>query len=141
MTPDFLPLARRAVACTRFRWMEGMAYLVQYLDSDGTWSDPWTERVCDGHAPEETRAHVGKDTPGDVRIIGPDLRDHGTLGCLLALVEDIYEADAWCEPDGNGPAKWAVYLRRGNLVASTGTSGATRAEALVAALEAAPERT
>jgi hypothetical protein len=65
----------------------------------------------------------------------PDLTDPATLGCLLALVRE-----AWGDPAAHCEqlfrrisGDWAVFDQSGGLVAK----GATEAEALVAALEAA----
>ncbi len=113
-------LARRAVACKRWRWMPGM------LTIDG-------DRMSD------------RDIDVDVRIglydgALPDLDDPATLGCLLALVRE-----AW--GDVRIVCEWHA-RERGSIVTGAVTSGTRgamlpftgghEAEALVAALEAAP---
>jgi hypothetical protein len=63
----------------------------------------------------------------------PDLTDPATLGCLLALVREAWGAEChtqwrggyWTVEDGNGDASWGDHC-------------VYEAEALVAALEAAP---
>lgn len=64
----------------------------------------------------------------------PDLTDPATLGCLLVLVREAYgDHRLACVP---WRLQWAVdrvWRRNGHLA-----EGATEAEALVAALEAAP---
>ena len=121
-------LAERAVACKHWRWMPGMA-------------------LCYGGfrvlSEEENREHTiyGPDGEGDYEVIAadiyrmlPDLTDAATLGCLLALVREahsdpnasVYHVDDW----------WWVSLE-GRPV-ELYPEGATEAEALVKALEAAP---
>ena len=103
-------LGRRAVACKHWRWMRGMFTNTGFLIE----SEP--------HG--RTMGKLGRT---------PDLTDPATLGCLLALVRE-----AWGE-------SW-VHTRRYNsewecAVGMPGNKsffGATEAEALVAALEAAP---
>jgi hypothetical protein len=60
----------------------------------------------------------------------PDLDDPATLGCLLALVRETWE-DATTQIDSE---IWWVASQNGHKV----STGITEAEALVAALEAAP---
>jgi hypothetical protein len=105
-------LGRRLVACKGFRVMRGM------LDMQGrTWGRDllWRWR-------------------NDLDV--PDLRDPATLGCLLTLVRG-----AWCDtrlscvPWRLG---WSVMRVWQNESHGTVSAGDTEAEALVAALEAAP---
>jgi len=117
-------LARRALACKHWRWMPGMSTDgMTVVDADetgicvvrkGTTQDHW--------APEDAL---------------PDLTDPATLGCLLALVRE-----AWGMP----VAVWypkneevcSVSVGRLPVVTGRHWTEATKAEALVAALEAAP---
>ncbi len=122
MTSDQIDLARRAVACKGWRWMPGM--------SARRWS---------GHGEVSAVARVSapaRETPWLSEGWLPDLSDPATLGCLLALVRE-----AWGPAYGTG----RPHLRptaTGWFVASCGypvaPEGLTEAEALVAALEAAP---
>jgi hypothetical protein len=66
----------------------------------------------------------------------PDLTDPATVGCLLALVRDAY-ADARITVVPRGARVWAV-VYPGWLRMKAIAMGKTEAEALVAALEAAP---
>lgn len=125
MTEEQIALARRAVACRGWRWMPGMLWL----------NDPSHPITSDG---DEGRHEYGY-TPPKYGI--PVLEDPATLGCLLALVREAWGdecagtaydefADGWFFKsrvrDGDG----------GNVC----VLGRFRheAEALVAALEAAP---
>ncbi len=120
-------LARRAVACKRWRWMPGMRSLAHPYMLDGREfvapARRWTE--SDG-------------TPKDGRL--PDLDDPATLGCLLALVREAWGPNAWVQVivDGIGASVQdsAVIVtdREGLRYAYRGDIR----EALVAALEAAP---
>lgn len=117
MTEDML--ARRAVACRGFRWVRGMLRHdgYRYIGS-GVWAR-WSDTaavVTALHMPEQY----------------PDLSDPATVGCLLALVRE-----AWGICEVRTGFRWCVVVR----LAGGGRRsiyGATEAEALVAALEAAP---
>lgn len=108
-------LGKRLVACRHFRPLRGM------LDMQGrTWDTSllwrWNSAV-------------------DV----PDLRDPATLGCVLALVREAWEDEgvgAVCQFVGlaNGGRMWSLIGDGGEF----GSYHTSEAEALVAALEAAP---
>jgi hypothetical protein len=130
MTPtDLEALARRAVACPKWRWMPGMLYHTQEQSN----------RLTDDH-------FVGglKLTP----ICLPDLTDPATLGCLLALVRE-----AWNDPtlglfavrggrSGRPARVWAFGgrkpRRRGFDHSIASAFFGSEAAALVFGLEAAP---
>lgn len=126
MTPDLEALARRAVACKAFRWMPGMRLIGGCL--------------VEGVVNRQPRGLTGRDLSAGL----PDFSEPPTAGCLLALVRE-----AWGRP-GLSPhhAPSVSKLRPWNVVTATrrpdGTAevhrfeGATEAEALVLALEAAP---
>jgi hypothetical protein len=68
----------------------------------------------------------------------PDLTDPATLGCLLALVREAWGDDEayaipWHDEDGG----WTICVREAERCITV-SEGNTEAEALVAALEAAP---
>lgn len=125
-------LGRRAVACPRWRWLPGMTI----LGSKG-------RRVVViglSGAPEATSGM-------NSRAIGPDelpdLSSPATLGCLLHLVREAHgdgDTVAFVARSDGSPKKWCVdvgvdpdFFDERKYV-----YGRTEAEALVAALEAAP---
>ena len=141
MTDNMIELAKRAVACPKWRWMPGM----RTVDTMRVVHDPdrWPDRPC------AIREGTWIDTalPRPLKDDLPDLCDPATLGCLLALVREAYR-DASKLWDGHVEVRrdhrilfFVVSFRHdasGALVEDTLTTGDTEAEALVAALEAAP---
>ncbi len=123
-------LARRAVACPRWRWMPGMLTTCDLRVVEGD-----AEYVI-GQRSGPTKSGGGW-YDGDAAGLLPDLADPATLGCLLALVREAWgdlHMVARCD-DRHGKVSWWIY-RWGDLPRSRECS--TEAEALVAALEAAP---
>jgi hypothetical protein len=129
VTEETVALARRAVSCKGWRWMPGMA-------------DLWGGRVREGDGIDRVHAL-------------PDLTDPATLGCLLALVREawrcptVYVRQSRVRRVSDGVLAWEVKnlwldaeacrclgIERQGGVQSWGH--ASEAEALVAALEAAP---
>ena len=129
MNAEIQDLARAAIALPGWRWLPGMKTAAGW-------------RVCEVPLPDM----VGLHCPGyhdytlhprEVvkRCREPDLSDPATLGCLLALVREV-----WGDPKGSvyylalvesEPGWFAEFGAHAELYA-------TEAEALVAALEAAP---
>ena len=113
-------LARRAVDCKRWRWMDGMLY-----KQDGVGGRPViaTAPIIQG---------------GGL----PDLTDPATLGCLLALVREAWGPTASVSVNLSG--FWAVggaTVLKGKGKGSSINLGiwkATEIDALVSALEVAP---
>ena len=126
-------LGKRAVACKHWRWMPGMldAYgdrvlsvVVGKAGAEVTTDYlEWT-----GIAYMQTQQH-GTWADDERRHARPDLSDPATLGCLLALVREAWGDVKYSEPMGG----WYVFNKR-----FVGARYDTEAEALVAALEAAP---
>lgn len=125
-TEGQLAAARRLVAHPRFEWLAGTAWLrlpsgaPDDGDDYGRISDLGEDRAAIAYAKAYGR---------DVYI--PDPNDHGTLGCLLALVREAWGQDGGTYRTSIG---WRHYSPNGILRGS----GPTEFEALVAALEAAP---
>ena len=108
MTDAQIALGRRAVACKGFRWMGGM-------------------KVVDGFRVAESVV------PMMFPVDTPDLTDPATLGCLLALVRE-----AWNDQRAYMRAGFGWEWITDYCVEKWPPGGETEAEALVAALEAAP---
>ena len=119
MNQELEALGRRAVGCKGWRWRRGMSL------SDGT----IVVRVSDNGRPVVSGgASRGGNALSEVY---PDLSDPATVGAVLALVRDAWQ-DPYlhCRSD-NGFGDWIVRNDH------RGFTGATEAEALVCALEAA----
>ena len=124
-------LARRAVACKRWRWMPGMLsnkdLRVTRCDDDG---------YVVGYY--ENMSYIAECVSGST----PDLTDPATLGCLLALVREAWGPEATVSV--NISSFWAVggaRIQKGKSAGHTINLGIwklTEVEALVAALEVAP---
>jgi len=104
-------LAKRAIACKHWRWMEGMA-------------------VFNPDLPEIWYPRVGRERTPQHRFLLPDLTDPATLGCLLAILREV-RGMCSCFETAVG---WRVYSAGGTLW----SQGKSEGDALVAALEAAP---
>jgi hypothetical protein len=116
MTEEQIALARRAVACRGWRWMPGMlihaagtAYRVPDRDHDPGAEDWWR------------------------KYTHPDFQDPATLGCLLALVREAHGPRCYTQACGGF---WTV--QNEDTEDWWGKNCVYEAEALVAALEAAP---
>ena len=106
-------LAKRAVACKGWRWMPGMRWI--------------------GLVPANTgRILVFRSPSGPVGAYLPDLTDHATVGCLLALVREAKGAPLLQLT--NSGIGWTPWIPDPLWA---GTMCDTEAEALVAALESA----
>lgn len=130
MTPSTEALARRAVACRGWRWMQGMLIADNGAGVRFLWED---DRYLHGMAAEASGLwmRMNKD-----RERLPDLTDPATLGCLLALVRE-----AWSQPSATTLAhrgRWYVVYEDTHASSWIAACMPTEAEALIAALEAAP---
>ena len=155
MTPEMEALGRRVVACKGWRWMGGMRrvwpFLVRMPILQGSvWSclagakdraRGYTERMQSERVEDDPLSCEPSEKWDDATdqwvADMPDLTDPATLGCLLALVREAWGdryASVSCDTQFcSWEDRW-VYATCG-----TSTSGfSTEAEALVAALEAAP---
>jgi hypothetical protein len=126
MSEHITALARRAVACPRWRWMRGM----RTTEGMRVIHDPalWPDRPC------AIREGTWVDTavPRPLGDHLPDLADPATLGCLLALVRE-----AW-EPYGTSVSTHRYDGGEWSIRTLPLPMFSTEAEALVAALEGAP---
>lgn len=129
-------LAQRAVACKGWRWMPGM------LATDGVslacrvYNDGlvlrWATNIPDWPL---------HSVDGNEDFL-PDLSDPATLGCLLALVREAWGGPALSVTAGytkDRKVEWEVeHPHPDSLPEALWTYFDSEAEALVAALEAAP---
>jgi len=145
MSPELTDLARRAVACEGWRWMPGMAG----LDPLGV---PFRVALAhSGGAIVVAGAALMPAYPDALARMVPDFDDAATLGCLLALVREAYGDPALyvrlsdTTRQSDGVRAWEVLGWLDSSRSPDGRGGswrgwgyASEAEALVAALEAAP---
>jgi hypothetical protein len=111
-------LARRAIACKRWRWMPGMLSVkglrVVRRDDD---------RYVIGY-------YANRESLSERVVDLPDLSDPATLGCLLSLVREAWgKPNLYARPEGD---YWRMWAEEPGAFVFT-----TEAAALVAALEGA----
>lgn len=86
MNDEQIALARRAVACRGWRWMPGM--LIHYTGLR-KFDLPGLPLPTLG----QQKARLLSDSVGEELRMGnpfPDINDPATLGCLISLVQEIY---------------------------------------------------
>ncbi len=128
MNDQMQDLARRAVACKPWFWISGMLTTCGVRVIEGGYD------YLIGHRQGATRDGGGWVDTGDAVGFLPNLTDPATLGCLLALVREAWgERTIGIEWEDGTAAGWLVTGIEHNEI-----SGDTEADALVAALEAAP---
>ena len=146
MNKQQLELARRAVACDHWRWMEGIKVIVKFSADHEEFR---LVRVKGKHSVLAVPLRLEQfniDTLTEVGAL-PDLTDPATLGCLLHLVRE-----AWGDPlarvertnrfytyddrgTGCSARAWAVHIKTPPHL--TRIPADTEIEALINALEAA----
>lgn len=119
-------LAQRAIACKPWFWIGGMLTTCGVRVIEGRYD------YLIGHRQGATRDGGGWVDTGDAVGFLPDLTDPATLGCLLALMREAWGNPTICT-DFDGRV-WSCITADGITIGY----GETEAEALVAALEAAP---
>ena len=137
-----IDLAKRAVACEKWRWLPGMRTIARHL------RDGESLRVV-GLGTATGAAHTAHFGPSAARrtwvrnggcirsgAVLPDITDPATLGCLLALVrEALGDPRAFVMPDHADGITWRIHSRKHpTRYAGKGTS---EVAALVDALERA----
>jgi len=128
---ESVDLARRVVACLRWRWMDGM----RALDGD---------RKC-GFRLTENSGLPGHPDPVVDDSWTPDLSDPATLGCLLALVREAWGAPRALVRLSADGVRFHIFdvdrvggINEGNWRGWLSEDYPSEAAALIAALEAAP---
>ena len=146
MTPTEAERIGRAWLTAGGEWLPGM--LAQVPWSVGGSEPVWRPaRIVDApNFPGQTGYMAGVGCVGLAADCWPDPRDAATVGCMLAIVRARWDdPGAYCVIGGGSPeiGVWHVHITRRNY--DTGAShpvsrrGPTEAEALVAALVAAPK--
>ena len=126
MTTDLEKLARRGAACPKWKWLGGMQ-IVHTPEHDGD-TGCLMRLPQDGYVPADNEY--------------ADLADPVTVGCLLVLVRQAWGhttlASTYSEYVDRD--EWSVMPRvtEDRMTTFVSFRGATEAEALIAALEAAP---
>jgi hypothetical protein len=148
MSASLEDLARRAVACKGWRFMPGMLgwrtthrgeqVRVRFVDSLDYQElvDPRVEERKPSNTLIFASGHSQPSGWNEVSTVLPDLRDPATLGCLLALVREVWKSPvAQVSPSLPDGYLWTCYIN--DEAEDRLFREKTEAEALVRALEAA----
>lgn len=135
MSSDTETLGRRAVACPKWRWLPGMVAQGIHPETN-TFS---FVRIEAFHI-----SKTAKEQAEQVLNPLPLLSDAATLGCILHCVREAWQ-DQWMSCQGyykHSGGQWTIYGGKPHgsrfLVRVAGEAYPSEAEALIAALEAAP---
>lgn len=139
MKPEMEALGRRAEATGKWRWLPGT------VDTQGQRVIGQVRNGCQLWGVATTMAYLDDEPIAwAVReaVAPPDFGDAPTLGALLELAREAWRdpeayAGVWRCEDARGQYKWVVWGSRDGIPTILG-GGATEAEAMLAALEAAP---
>ena len=134
MNDKFIELAKRAVACRNWKWLEGMLTICDLRVIEGG-----TDYII-GHRQGDTRSGGGWYDGESVGLL-PNIIDPATIGCLLDLVRQAWytaPANVNCHmsysPEKGHYRYWTCSYCTGEKWEQT--QGETEAEALILALEA-----
>lgn len=137
MNEEMIDLSHRAVACKSWRWVPGMRTDSKFARVVAVDSDSDVPCAAEEGATNDDCHAVWLD---GVPLL-PDLTDPATLGCLLSLARE-----AWVDPTASTAATREVGGTRGWIMdcwdPKSPLNGIgpfkSEAEAIIAALEAAP---
>ncbi len=105
MTPEQTELAKRLAAHPRWRWLSGMLALAPSHGALRLCAE-LLEFVWYGVQAGQAPPNHAWCIQGDAY---PDLTDPATVGCLAALVREVYgDPDLYCRPAYSGGGRWTV---------------------------------
>jgi hypothetical protein len=150
-----IELGIRATRCKRFEWIPGFLVMsnperVPRVIGAPIWSSDLRARVtcavigrwfgvaqyCVDYPDAEHETMSSDDLPGTI----PDLSDPGSIGCLLALVRKAWDDERISVAFAKAEGRFVIVDSLCSAMLADGRYfyGDTEAEALIAALEAAP---
>jgi hypothetical protein len=138
MTEAQVELAKRAVACKGWRWMPGMRGWNPVGENWFRVADDAGILCASPYLVTFEGRHANGSRWASLSGCSPDLTDPATSGCLLALVREAWGDSEMHMALGAKGWVWLTGESRAYDVVMPINAGASEAEALVAALEAAP---
>lgn len=145
MSEELRELARRAVACPKWKWLSGMRWCFDVPSLKNIWSRYIGPDAVDNEGQLYCEAIPTRRGPVII-----DLSDPATLGCLLQLVREAWGDDRayLCDFEGYDSVEWGVVSKIWDEKRNEDGpkawfscllgDGKTEAEALVYALEKGP---
>lgn len=138
MSAEMTALGERAVRCKGWRWSSAIGCEILWVEEGraalcdivvGAYDDP-IPPTCETPLIQTMHHLYRLKDPTGCAI--PDLTASATLGCLLAMVRKAWRDDGACAAREGPTNKWHCDVQRFEFFADS------EAEALIAALEAAP---